>query len=287
MLRPRHLLGLLAVVMAALLLAVACGDSDSDQAEPATSATLEPSAGVPASIGGIIDGDPSGDINVLGYVVIDQNGSRFCSVLLESFPPQCGQPSVDLVDLDTVAVALRAEQGVQWSDDIVVLLGRYRDGTFTVLDVGDAGGAVTSGQCAQDTPDCDDTELIDDDAGPDTAEPQTSDGSDAVESSSGMAVDGGLSVSEALDSQATGVTGVLAVKGHLYDDGGGTALCETLTGGGERYICGGPLLLVEGLNLEPIREAVIIHDGLTYTEEEITVLGEIVDGILVVDPTVS
>ena len=38
---------------------------------------------------------------------------------------------------------------------------------------------------------------------------------------------------------------------------------------------------------ELIREAVIIHDGLTYTEEEITVLGEIIDGTLVVDPTAS
>ena len=50
-------------------------------------------------------------------------------------------------------------------------------------------------------------------------------------------MDGGLSVSEALDSEATGVTGVLAVKGHLYDEGAGAALCETLTGGGERYTC--------------------------------------------------
>jgi hypothetical protein len=277
----------LTCLFAVVAVTAACGDTDSDQAEPTTSATLEPPTGVPASIGGIIDGEPSGDMHVLGYVVIDQNGSRFCSVLLESFPPQCGQPSVDLVDLDTVVVALREEQGVQWTDDIVVLLGRYRDGTFTVVDVGDAGGAVTSGQCAEDTPDCDDTEVIDDDAGPDTPIPQTSDGGGAVESSSGLTVDGGLSVSEALDSQATGVTGVLAVKGHLYDEGEGTALCETLIGGGERYICGGSLLLVEGLDLELIREAVIIHDGLTYSEEEITVLGEIVDGILVVDPTVG
>jgi hypothetical protein len=98
---------------------------------------------------------------------------------------------------------------------------------------------------------------------------------------------GGLSVSEALDSDAAGVTGVLAVRGHLYGEGAGTGLCETLTGGGERYICGGPLLPVEGLDLELFRDAVISHNGLTYTEEQITVLGEIVDGILVVNPTVS
>ena len=74
---------------------------------------------------------------MLGYVVIDESGTRFCSVLLESFPPQCGAPSVDLVDLDAIAVDLQEEQGVQWTDEIVVLLGRYSDGTFTVLDVGE------------------------------------------------------------------------------------------------------------------------------------------------------
>ena len=120
----------------------------------------------------------------------------------------------------------------------------------------------------------------------DSDEPESAT-STLVDSSSGMIVDGGLSVSEALDSAAADVMGVLAVKGHLYDEGEGAALCETLTGGGERYTCSGRLLPVEGLDLEPIRDSVIIHDGLTYTEEEITVLGEIVDGILVVDPTVS
>jgi hypothetical protein len=117
-----------------ILFTAACGDSESGQAEPTT--TLEPPTGDPASIGGIIDGEPSGDIHVLGYVVIDQNGTRFCAALLESFPPQCGQPSVDLVDLDTADLDLQEEQGVQWTDNIVVLLGRYRDGTLTVLDVG-------------------------------------------------------------------------------------------------------------------------------------------------------
>lgn len=250
-------------LLVAVLSATGCGDSDSDEAESATPTTVDSPSGVPASIGGIIDGGISGDINVLGYPVIDESGTRFCSVLLESFPPQCGAPSVDLVNLDPTAVDLQEEQGVQWTDEIVVLLGRYSDGTFTVLDVGEPHAPLPG----------------------ETSEPQTSDGGGEVDSSSGMTVDGGLSVSEALDSDAAGVTGVLAVKGHLYDEGAGAALCETLTGGGERYICGGPLLPVEGLDLEPLRDAVIIHDGLTYTEDEITLLGEIVDGTFVVDPT--
>jgi len=127
----------LVCLLVSVMLATACGDSDSDEAASATSTPVDSPSGVPASIGGIIDGEISGDINVLGYVVIDENGTRFCSVLLESFPPQCGAPSVDLVDLDAIAVDLQEEQGVQWTDEIVVLLGRYSDGTFTVLDVGE------------------------------------------------------------------------------------------------------------------------------------------------------
>ena len=83
----------------------------------------------------------------------------------------------------------------------------------------------------------------------------------------------------------------LPTRGHrtetaLEPEGDGAALCGTVTGGGEHYTYGGPLLPVGGLDLEPIRDAVTIHDGVTYTETEITVLGEIVDGTLVVDPTV-
>lgn len=247
-----------------MLLITACGDNDSDEVESATSTPADSSSGVPASIGGIIDGEVSGEVNVLGYVVIDGSGTRFCSVLLESFPPQCGAPSVNLVDLDTTAVDFQEEQGVWWTDDVVILLGRYSDGTFTVLDVGEA----------QEPPPVE------------TSEPATFNGGGEADSSS-MTADGGLSVSEALDSAAAGFTGVFAIMGHLYDEGRGPAPCETLTGDGERYTCGGLLLPVEGLDLAPIRDAVIIHDGLTSTEEEIRVLGEIVDGILVVDPTVN
>ena len=45
---------------------------------------------------------------------------------------------MDLVDLDTNEIELQEEQGVQWTDDIVILLGRYSDGTFTVLGVGES-----------------------------------------------------------------------------------------------------------------------------------------------------
>lgn len=64
-------------LLVAVLLATGCGDSDSDEAESATPTIVDSPSGVPASIGGIIDGEISGDINVLGYVVIDESGTRF------------------------------------------------------------------------------------------------------------------------------------------------------------------------------------------------------------------
>lgn len=147
----------------------------------------------------------------------------------------------------------------------------------TVVDGAGTDDAVTSVPCAEDDPDCEDTDVAGDSQGD---QPDTTEGGGEVDSSSETTVNGGLTVSEVL---ATEATGVLAVKGHLYDEGAGPALCETLVGRGERYGCEGPLLPVEGLDLDSIGDDVIIHDGLTYTETEITVLGELVDGTLVID----
>lgn len=127
----------LACLVAAAFLGVACGDDpDSGGTGSTTESTIDPSADAPASVAEIVDGGPSGDVGVLGYVVIDQAGTRLCAVLLESFPPQCGPPSIELTDLDVAALDLQEEQAVQWTDDAVVLRGRYDDGTLTVLDVG-------------------------------------------------------------------------------------------------------------------------------------------------------
>ncbi|MDG2113111.1 MAG: hypothetical protein P8N02_10915 [Actinomycetota bacterium] len=95
------------------LLAAGCGDSDDDVVDSTTTTTVGVSDGVPASIGGVIDGGISGDINVLGFVVIDQSGARFCASLAESLPPRCAEPSFDLVDLDPAVVDLKEAQGVQ------------------------------------------------------------------------------------------------------------------------------------------------------------------------------
>jgi hypothetical protein len=64
---------------------------------------------------------------------------RLCGALLESYPPQCGQPWLVLPDFDAAAVpnvstnteAAEAER-VVWTDSVIRLLGDLTDGTLTV-----------------------------------------------------------------------------------------------------------------------------------------------------------
>lgn len=100
----------------------------------------------------------------------------------------------------------------------------------------------------------------------------------------GMPVEGGLTIAEAL---ATEATGVIAVQGHLYVDQDGTQLCDELVGGGERYVCGGALLDLADFDPAILGPALVFHDGLTYTEETITLFGELDDGLFAVENLVA
>lgn len=100
--------------------------------------------------------------------------------------------------------------------------------------------------------------------------------------SGGMLVAGGLTVSEAL---ATDATTILAVQGFLFDDGSGPRLCELLA---ESLppLCGGASIPITG-HEEVIAVPLVTAQGVTWTDASVTVFGEIIDGILVVDPTVA
>ena len=123
-------------------------------------------------------------------------------------------------------------------------------------------GATTSTEDSEELP------VLDDDGG----------------TSLGMPIDGGLTVSEAL---ATEATGTLAVKGHLFDDGTGPQLCEGLVGLGEQYGCDGEHIALTNLDLATIGDALVFHEGLTYTEDAVTLFGELVDGSFIVDSLVT
>jgi hypothetical protein len=143
---------------------------------------------------------------------------------------------------------------------------------------------AVSGVCAPDEPDCDDTLVVGDDEPeplPSDPEPVIGTGGDPV-SSGGMLVDGGLTVSEAL---ATDATGIIAVQGFLLDDGTSARLCEVLA---ESYPpqCGGASIPVTGYE-EVISDRLSNAQGVTWTDDYVSLLGEIVDGTLVVNAAVS
>ncbi len=112
-----------ALVFALLTLSVSCG-SDSDDAPV--------SPGLPLSVEGLIVAQPADEVRVTGTIVIDNAGTRLCAALAESFPPQCGQPAVELDNIAGFNGELQQAQGVQWTELPVVLTGTYRDGTFTI-----------------------------------------------------------------------------------------------------------------------------------------------------------
>lgn len=147
-----------------------------------------------------------------------------------------------------------------------------------------AGGdqpPAASGACLEGEPDCVDTGVVNAPPLPlEDEEPNVVSGGGAV--SGGMTVNGGLEVSEAL---ATDAVGIIAVQGYLLDDGTGALLCEALA---ESYPpqCGGASIPVTGYE-EAIDVPLANASGVTWTDDRVTLFGEIVEGVLVVDPTVA
>lgn len=133
--RFRFLL-LLAAVLAALTLA-ACGDDDD------TDAGGQPSTGGPSSTDGGAGGQTltveeyqsrSADtpVAVTGLLITDGTTVRLCGTAMESFPPQCGEPSITVTGIDVGAVAgAQTEGSTTWVESAVVTVTRNADGSFT------------------------------------------------------------------------------------------------------------------------------------------------------------
>jgi hypothetical protein len=90
------------------------------------------SNGLPLSVEGLLEAEPSGTVETVGFVVIDQTGARLCFALAESFPPQCGEASVEIVNPDDLEVVFEESGDVRWTDPAVVISGRYSQQTFTI-----------------------------------------------------------------------------------------------------------------------------------------------------------
>jgi hypothetical protein len=126
---------------AAALVAVAlagCGGDGTDDASddsgsvPQTSA---PGAGPGISIEEALAADTDEMLLVNGNLLADGDDVRLCYALAESFPPQCGGPSLVVEGLDLEEVdGLITEGEVSWTDRPMQLLGVVEDETLTVSD---------------------------------------------------------------------------------------------------------------------------------------------------------
>jgi predicted small lipoprotein YifL len=131
-----------ALVLAVVLALAACGGGP-ETAPPADTGT-PPGQGTPIpggelSVQEAIDSTLEGPLAVKGYIVAPEGEPvRLCTALLESYPPQCGEPSlvVEGLDLSTVEGLITPTEPeyahTSWTDAEVSLLGEVENGVVTI-----------------------------------------------------------------------------------------------------------------------------------------------------------
>ncbi len=112
------------VLLALLTVSLAACGGGPDSAAPGNSVITVKQA---------LGANPSEPVRVRGALIVSGGTARLCYAILESYPPQCGGPSLVVrgLDLDTVG-ELTSANGVTWSDREVKLRGTVNDGTLTV-----------------------------------------------------------------------------------------------------------------------------------------------------------
>jgi hypothetical protein len=128
-------ISLFAALLAALALA-GCGDSEGDASGGGGTSVPQTSglgAGPGISIEEAIAADTDEMLLVNGNLLADGDEVRLCYALAESFPPQCGGPSllVEGIKLEEVD-GLITEGDVSWTDRPIQLLGIVEDETLAV-----------------------------------------------------------------------------------------------------------------------------------------------------------
>jgi len=115
----RSLSGVWLAAVAAAVVAAGCGGTDGPL-------TVEQALG------------RDGEATVEGFLVAPAGGpARLCSALLESYPPQCGEPSIAVEGLNLASLPGLVHTNdpslaqVTWSESAVPLNGSLADGVLT------------------------------------------------------------------------------------------------------------------------------------------------------------
>ena len=137
MTRPRRL-ALLALLLASVLGASACGGTE-PAAEPPAAPAGPPAAPPELTIEEALASPPEGPVTVTGFLLASENEPvRLCSALAESYPPQCGVASLTIegLDLDTVEGLTRPDDPqfahTAWTDQPIALTGEVTGDVLAV-----------------------------------------------------------------------------------------------------------------------------------------------------------
>jgi hypothetical protein len=119
----------MAVVLAGALGTAACGDDGGGGSVASTSIIA-----APITVEQLVARSADTPIAVQGFLHASDGVVRLCAAILESYPPQCGQPSVELIGLDMEALAgVTTAEGVSWKEGVVLTVQRREDARFDVL----------------------------------------------------------------------------------------------------------------------------------------------------------
>ena len=123
-----------AVTLSGLLIAVlmlACGGDDDDPRVATFGGGANSASGPGISIREAMSSDLAGPLLINGFIVAKSDDVRFCSVLAESYPPQCAGESLRIEGLDLSQLDLQEAGGVTWSNQ-TQLLGELDGETLKV-----------------------------------------------------------------------------------------------------------------------------------------------------------
>ena len=101
-----------------------------DPGVPATSGDSAPDGTLTVEL--VLESPFGRSVRVNGFVLWDAEGARLCQDLLESFPPQCGQPSMAIAHPEDLHLRLDEEGSVRWTPSSVEVDGSWDGEWFNI-----------------------------------------------------------------------------------------------------------------------------------------------------------